>query len=136
MNTQNTISNDELKVYVCNKREAVIIENEILFKKNKKNINFKLVGNEKYFYANECAIFTREVMKHGFSKFDYHKNLNHLNEDIKKYGISFHKYSINIGYTQYGTDLKRFKNKDELLGYVIGYNEALKDELTVLMQDR
>ena len=122
MNTQNTISNAQL--------------NEILFKKNKKNINFRLTGIDKYFYASECARFTKEVMKYGFSKFDYHKNLNHLNEDIKKYGISFHKYSINIGYTQYGTDLKRFKNKDELLGYVIGYNEALKDELTVLMQDR
>ena len=122
MNTQNTISSAEL--------------NEILFKKNKKNINFRLTGIDKYFYASECARFTKEVMKYGFSKFHYCKNLNHLNEDIKKYGISFNKYSINIGYTQYGTDLKQFKNKDEMLGFVIGYNEALKDELTVLMQDR
>lgn len=102
--------------------------NEALFKKNKENINFRLTGIDKYFYASECAQFTKEVMKYGFSKFHYHKNriynLNHLNEDIKKHGISFNKHSINIGYNQYGTDLKRFKNKYELLGFVIGYNES------------
>ena len=99
--------------------------NETIFKKNKENINFRLTGINKYFYASECAQFTRDVMKYGFSKFHYYKNLNHLNEAIKKHGISFNKHSINIGSNQYGTDLKRFKNKDELLGYVIGYNEAI-----------
>ena len=36
-------------------------------------------------------------------------------------------YSINNGYNQYCEDIKRFNSKKELLGFVIGYNEAMNN---------
>jgi hypothetical protein len=44
---------------------------------------------------------------------------------IKKDGVCFNEYSINNGYNQYCRDMKRFNNKQEMLGFVIGYNEAM-----------
>lgn len=87
------------------------------FKINKENINFVLKGNNKYYYANQCRIFTKLVKEKGFG--------NYISaETIKAQGISFNKYSINVGYSQYHQDLKRFNSKEEMLGFVIGYNEA------------
>tara|TARA_E500000318_G_scaffold86322_1_gene82718 strand:+ start:215 stop:559 length:345 start_codon:yes stop_codon:yes gene_type:complete len=92
-------------------------ENEAEFKQNKENINFVLKGNNKYYYANQCKIFTKLVTEKGFG--------NYISaETIKAQGISFNKYSINVGYSQYHQDLKRFNSKEEMLGFVIGYNEA------------
>ena len=48
-------------------------------------------------------------------------------EEIQKEGISFNNYSINVGYNQYGNDIKRFNSKQELLGFVIGYNTAMSN---------
>ncbi len=90
---------------------------ELLFKRNKDNINFRLSCNNKYYYAFQCYKFTQYVLENGY-KYEWQK------EDIKKQGISFNKYSINIGSNQYGSDLKRFNSKEELLGFVIGFNEA------------
>jgi hypothetical protein len=47
-----------------------------------------------------------------------------MDKNVIKQGISFNKYSINIGSNQYGTDIKRFNSKEELLGFVIGFNTA------------
>jgi len=90
--------------------------NEREFKENKNNINFSLRGNNKYYYANQCKIFTRLLMRDGYN---YIKK-----ETIQEKGISFNKYSINVGYSQYHADIKRFNSKEELLGFVIGYNES------------
>ena len=91
-------------------------ENDIKFKKNKENINFRLQGGDKYYYANQCAIFTNYILKNGYPYID--------KKEIKENGICFNTYSINVGYNQYCRDLKRFNSKEELLGFVIGYNEA------------
>ena len=90
---------------------------ELEFKRNKDNINFRLSCKNKYYYAFQCYKFTQYVLENGY-KYEWQK------EDIKKQGISFNKYSINIGSNQYGSDLKRFNSKEELLGFVIGFNEA------------
>ena len=90
--------------------------NDLNFKLNKQNINIRLSCDNKYYYANQCNKFTKHIMKHGFNRFD--------KEEIQKEGICFNKYSINIGYSQYGTDLKRFSSKEEMFGFVIGYNTA------------
>ena len=87
------------------------------FKINKENINFVLRGDNKYYYANQCRIFTKLVTKNGYGNYI-------SSETIKEKGISFNKYSINLGYSQYHADLKRFNSKEEMLGFVIGYNEA------------
>ena len=80
-----------------------IKENERQFKEAKKMIGFSLRGNAKYYHANQCAIFARHFGKE----------------------ISFNKYSINLGPTQYHSDFKRFNSKEEMLGYVAEYNEAM-----------
>ena len=93
------------------------LENEIEFKKNKHNINVVLTGYEKYYYANQCAEFTKNVMKYGYG---------HIKKtDIIKNGVCFNKYSINNGYNQYCRDIKRFNSKQEMLGFVVGYNQAI-----------
>ena len=95
--------------------------NEQEYKQNKKGVNFRLSGNNKYYYANQCRIFKDYLEKYGFNGFHHYST-----EEIKDKGISFNEYSINLGYSQYGADIKRFNNKQELLGFVIGYNEALQ----------
>ena len=100
---------DSLKLF--NKRS------ELQFKLNKENINFVLKSKEKYYYANQCALFTSNILKFGYG---------HISKkDIKKNGVSFNKYSINNGHNQYCNDIKRFNSTNELLGFVIGYNESI-----------
>tara|TARA_R110002012_G_scaffold294914_1_gene491254 strand:+ start:679 stop:993 length:315 start_codon:yes stop_codon:yes gene_type:complete len=96
-----------------------IKENEKQFKEVKKLIGFSLRGDAKYYHANQCAIFARNYKKYWVQK---KKNSN---ETIINTGvISFNKYSINMGLTQYHSELKRFNSKEEMLGYVAGYNAA------------
>jgi hypothetical protein len=94
------------------------LDNEIEFKKNKHNINVILTGDNKYYYANQCAEFTKNVMKYGYE--------NITSKQLKEKGVCFNKYSINNGYNQYCRDIKRFSNKHEMLGFVIGYNQAIE----------
>jgi len=96
--------------------------NEIQFKINKQEINFRLTGNNKYYYANQCAIFEAYVLKHGFG---------HISAELieKEQGINFNEYSINTGFNQFSRDLKRFKNKQEMLGFVIGDNMAIENKV-------
>ena len=90
---------------------------ELEFKRNKDNINFRLSCKNKYYYAFQCYKFTQFVVKNGY-KYEWQK------EPISERGISFHKYSITIGSSEYGTNLKTFNRKEELLGFIIGFNEA------------
>ena len=92
---------------------------DIEFAQNKKNINITLKGNNKYYYAHQCAIFTKNLLKHGYG---------HINkEEIQKNGVCFNKYSINNGYNQYCRDIKRFSSKEEMIGFVIGYNFSINN---------
>ena len=95
---------------------------EIQFKINRQEINFRLTGNNKYYYANQCAIFETHVLKNGFG---------HISAKLieKEKGINFNQYSINTGFNQYSRDLKRFNNKNELLGFVVGYNTAIENKV-------
>lgn len=91
--------------------------NEIEFKLNKENINFTLRGDNKYYFANQCRKFEENLKEFGYG---------HITKDqILKDGISFNNYSINNGYNQYCNDIKRFSSKEELLGFVVGYNQAI-----------
>ena len=111
MNEQEAIKDIEART---NKYQ---IANDLEFNQNKKNINFILRGKNKYYYANQCAVFTKNLLLYGIS--------NITKEQIKKDGVCFNKYSINNGYNQYCRDIKTFNNKEEMLGFVIGYNEAI-----------
>ena len=87
---------------------------ELEFEHNKLDINFRLSGDNKYYYADQCKRFVQNLYKFEPK----------LSDKIIKEGISFNKYSINIGYNQFGEDYKRFNSTQELLGFVIGYNHA------------
>ena len=99
---------------------SLIVErNEIEFKLNSENINLSLRDQRtKYYFASQCALFTNNLLKNGYDK-------RTTKDEVKEKGICFNKYSINVGYSQYGTDLKRFNSKEEMLGFVIGYNQSL-----------
>ena len=94
--------------------------NEIQFKINKQEVNFKLVGKNKYYYAHQCALFQEYVWENGFG----HISAETIKDEA---GVCFNDYSINTGYNQYGRDLKRFNSKQEMLGFVIGYNQAIEN---------
>jgi len=96
---------------------------ELQFIRNKSNINFRLSGNNKYYYANQCQKFYGNLKKY-LEKSSHDFDLRQL-ERLKKEGICFNKYSINIGYNQYCEDYKRFNSTQELLGFVIGFNQAM-----------
>ena len=97
--------------------QLVIEMQEIQFKLNKQNINFRLTGDNKYYYADQCKEFENNLKKFGYG---------HIKkEDILKDGVCFNNYSINNGYNQYCRDIKRFSNKEELLGFVVGYNQSI-----------
>ena len=87
---------------------------ELEFEHNKIDINFRLSGNNKYYYADQCKRFVQNLYKFEPK----------LSDKIIEKGISFNKYSINIGYNQFCEDYKRFNSTQELLGFVIGYNQA------------
>jgi uncharacterized CHY-type Zn-finger protein len=92
--------------------------NDLEFKINKENINITLRGNNKYYYAHQCAMFTKHLIEHGYDK-------RNTKEAISKSGVCFNEYSINLGYNQYCEDLKRFNSKQEMLGFVIGFNACV-----------
>ena len=97
--------------------QLLIEMQEIQFKLNKENINFRLTGDNKYYYADQCKEFENNLKKFGYG---------HIKkEDIIKNGVCFNNYSINNGYNQYCRDIKRFSNKEELLGFVVGYNQSI-----------
>ena len=87
------------------------------FKQAKKKITFSLRGENKYYYAFQCAKFEKNIIKYGYDNYATSK-------EAEKQGIYFNKYSITLGH-YYGHDLKRFNNKEQMLGFVVGFNECI-----------
>jgi len=87
---------------------------ELRIKKDKCNINFRLSGDNKYYYADQMNKFRLHILYHGVSRYTA--------DQVQEMGLSFNRYSINLADNQYGTDLKRFNSLEEMLGFVIGFN--------------
>ena len=112
----------EIKAVLDKEHNSSLLEelNEIQFDLNKRHINFVLRGDTKYYYANQCALFIHNLLRYGYNGFE-----KITKKEIAEKDISFNKYSINLGSSQYDRDIKRgFNSKEELLGFVVGYNEA------------
>ncbi len=92
-------------------------QNELEFKRNKQNVYMRLTGNNKYYYAFQCAKFEKNLIKYGYDSYA-------TQSSIAKEGLMFNEYSITLGH-YYGHDLKRFNSRQEMLGFVIGYNESI-----------
>lgn len=79
---------------------------------NKRGVNIRLTGNNKYFWGYQFDAFRKNISKYGCE----------YGENIDGNKISFHKYSINEDYSQYSNDLYRFESVDEMKGFVKGFN--------------
>ena len=87
---------------------------ELKFLDNKRTIHFRLSGNNKYYYASQCKKFADYIKQNGIHRI--------TPEEVQEKGVTFNRHSINIG-DMYEYDIKRFDTVQELLGYVIGFNE-------------
>ena len=90
-------------------------EKEIEFKRNKENIYFRLSGYDKYYQAHQCWNFTQHILKNGFNQYKP--------SDIESIYFDTHNITIRLHSTA-ETDIKRFNSKQELLGYVVGFNDS------------
>jgi len=96
--------------------EEIQLRNELLFKRNKENINFRLSGNSKYYYAYQCWDFTQHILKNGYRRYKP--------SDIEN--VYFDNNSITIRLVSTAeSDIKRFYNSKELLNFVVGWNACL-----------
>ena len=105
------------KYYLKQMNKRLDKERELEFKEAKEKILFTLRGVDKYYYAFQCAKFEKNIIEYGYSSYA-------TKSSVAKEGLLFDKYKITLGHP-YGYDLKRFNNKDEMLGFVIGYNECI-----------
>ena len=96
-------------------RKRFAKDREIEYKRNKENIYIRLTGYDKYYYANQCWKFTQHILKNGFNKYKP--------SDIESLYFDTHNITIRLHSTA-ETDIKRFNNKQELLGYVVGFNDS------------
>jgi len=94
-------------------------EREIEFKQAKEKILFSLRGGRKYYIAFQCALFEKNIIEHGY---DSYAN----KQSVKDKGLLFDEHKITLG-SSYGHDLKTFDSKQEMIGFVIGYNEAISN---------
>jgi len=93
-------------------------KSDLEFKINKENIYVRLTGNDKYYYAHECAKFTKHILKNGFQQYKP-KDIN---------DVYFDTHNITIRLMSTGeTDIKRFETKQEMLGFVLGFNTCSRE---------
>ena len=101
--------------------EEITERNDLQFLRNKENVNMRLSGNNKYYHADQCQIFIKTIEEKGFR--GYHQ------DDIDSVYITSSPYygaSANARLISGGeTHIKSFNENKELLGYIIGYNEAV-----------
>ena len=96
--------------------EEINLWNELEFKRNKENINFRLSGNSKYYHAHQCWDFTQYILKNGYRRYKP--------SDIEN--VYFDNNSITISLVSTAeSDIKRFYNSKELLNFVAGWNACL-----------
>ena len=92
-------------------------ERELEYKEAKEKITFQLRGDTKYYYAFQCALFEKNIIKYGY---DSHATTS----STTKEGLIFSDYKITLG-NYHGHHLKTFNSRQEMLGFVIGYNECV-----------
>ena len=92
-------------------------DREIEFKQAKEKISFTLRGKHKYYYAFQCALFEKNIIKYGYDCYATSKS-------VAEKGLIFSEYKISLGHP-FGHHLKTFDSKAELLGFVIGFNDCI-----------
>jgi hypothetical protein len=104
--------------------EEIRLRSELLFKRNKQNINMRLTGYDKYYYAYQCWDYTKHIKANGFNRYKP--------EDIESISInnsSYYGANITARLSSGGeTHIKAFNDKKELLGFIVGYNQAIGEQ--------
>jgi hypothetical protein len=102
--------------------EEIHLRSELLFKRNKKSVNMRLTGHDKYYYAYRCWDYIKHIRANGFG--------GYKPEDIESISInncSYYGASIKARLKSGGeTRIKSFNDKKELLGFIVGYTDAIK----------
>ena len=100
--------------------EEIQERNELEFKRNKENVYMRLSGYDKYYYASQCYKFTNHILKGGFNQYKA-KDI----ESISIVNSTYYGASIKARLSSGGeTNLKTYNDKKEMLGFIVGYNEA------------
>lgn len=101
--------------------KEIMRRNDLTFKENKKCIDFILKGYNKYFYAAQCAKYCKFIEANGIK--------GYTAEDITKCYVCYNSYyggSIRATLVSGGvTIVKSFNEKQPMLEYVVGFNEAI-----------
>ena len=104
--------------------EEIQLRNELLFKRNKQNVNMRLTGHDKYYYAYQCWDYIKHIRANGFNRYKP--------EDIESISInnsSYYGANITARLSSGGeTHIKAFNDKKELLGFIVGYNQAIGEQ--------
>lgn len=95
--------------------------NELQFLSNKQNVNIRLSGKNKYYNAYQCQQFIQHIKNTGFKGYSKDDIDNVYITSSPYYGASIKARLISGG----ETDIKSFDYIGKLLGYIIGYNDAV-----------
>ena len=94
---------------------------DLIFLRNKENVNMRLSGINKYYNAHQCYDFLEHIKTSGYNRYK--------STDIESVYITSSPYygakvaaRLNSGGI---ADLKSFNENKELLNFIIGFNEAL-----------
>ena len=95
--------------------------NDLIFLRNKENVNMRLTGINKYYNAFQCYDFLEYVKKSGYGRYK-------ANDIESVYITSSPYYGAKVAARLHSggvADLKSFNENKELLNFIIGFNEAL-----------
>jgi hypothetical protein len=81
-------------------------------------INLRISKEYKDYYHHEINEFVFNARTYGLN--------GATKEEIRKKGLSFNPFCITNGSTQYNYNLKRFNKKNEVLGFIVGFNNAIE----------
>jgi len=103
--------------------EEIQERNELEFIRNKSNVYMRLSGYDKYYYAHQCRKFTVHILTSGFNQYSANDILEVTINNNRYYGASIKALLLSGG----EADLKTFNDKKEMLGFIVGYNEAKRE---------
>tara|TARA_R110002020_G_scaffold70049_2_gene181878 strand:- start:372 stop:857 length:486 start_codon:yes stop_codon:yes gene_type:complete len=92
---------------------------DLKFQLAKKSIICRLSGDEKYYFADQCLKFETYIKENGYKNFK--------RDEISSVWFDTHQIEFSSLWGG-GTNItiKHFKTKQEMLGFVMGFNDGVK----------
>jgi len=89
---------------------------DLKFQLAKKSIICRLSGDEKYYFADQCLKFETYIKENGYKNFK--------RDEISS--VWFDTHQIEISSLGTHITIQNFKTKQEMLGFVMGFNDGVK----------